>query len=144
MHEILKKYNVANKFGSELGLELEVIRPGKVKYTLVIAEKHLSNPLAAHGGVVAAMMDGILGVAALSLAVETDRLVSTVEYKTSFFAPVELNDELEGIGEVIHQGNRLFSSEGSIICLNKENQLISKGLGTFNAYPVSKNSFLTQ
>ena len=142
MHDILEKYNRGNNFGNELGLHLDLVETGKVKYTLTITESHLSNPMAAHGGVIAAMMDAILGVAALSVSVENEKLVSTVEYKTSFYTPVELNDELEGIGEVVFQGNRLISSEGSIYCLNKDNKLVSKGLGTFNVYPSSKNTFL--
>ncbi len=140
MNPILKKYNEVNTFGTFIGLKLNVISPGKVEYTMEITKNHLSNPYAAHGGAIASMMDGILGVAALSLAVESSKLVSTVEFKINYYAPILLGDQLIGIGEVIFKGNRLIGSEGSIFCINRDRALIAKGLGTFNAYPASKNA----
>ena len=142
MNPILKKYNQVNAFGKLLGLELNIIEPGHVEYRMEITEKHLSNPAAAHGGGIAAMMDGILGVAALSLAAEKKRLVSTVEFKINYYAPIKLGDKLIGVGKVVFEGNRLISSEGAIYCENENMNLVCKGLGTFNAYPVEKNIML--
>lgn len=142
MNNILKKYNKVNTFGDLLGLELTVIEPGKVEYRMEITAKHLSNPAAAHGGAIAAMMDGILGVSALSLATESKKLVSTVEFKINYFAPIKLGDKLVGVGQVVFEGNRLISSEGAIYCENENMNLVCKGLGTFNAYPVEKNKML--
>ena len=142
MNEILKKYIKVNAFGNLLGLELTVIEPGKVEYRMEITEKHLSNPAAAHGGAIAAMMDGILGVSALSLATENNKLVSTVEFKINYFAPIKLGDKLVGVGQVVFEGNRLISSEGAIYSQNENMNLVCKGLGTFNAYPVEKNKML--
>ncbi len=139
LNALMQKYNSVNAFGRMIGLELTVIAPGEVLYTMTITEDHLSNPLAAHGGAVAAMMDGVLGVAALSLSTESNRLVSTVEFKINYYGPVLLGDELKGHGKVVFEGNRIISSEGSIACTNRENVLLCKGLGTFNSYPASKN-----
>ncbi|MEM9050612.1 MAG: PaaI family thioesterase [Bacteroidota bacterium] len=144
MHEILKRYNQANLFGKLLGLELTVIEPGIVEYRMEIKEEHLSNPMAAHGGAVSAMMDAILGVSALSLAVEEDKIVSTVEFKLNYFAPIRLGDKLLGTGKVSFRGNRLIFSEGTIVIENENNKVACKGLGTFNAYPASKNEKLHQ
>ncbi|MCZ4409218.1 PaaI family thioesterase [Cryomorphaceae bacterium 1068] len=142
MHEVLKKYNEVNHFGALLGLELKVIKPGEVEYRMEIKEEHLSNPLAAHGGAISAMMDAILGVAALSLAVENDKLVSTVEFKLNYYTPIKLGDKLLGNGKVTFAGNRLISSEGTIFIENENMKIASKGLGTFNGYPASKNEIL--
>ena len=139
MNPLLKKYNEVNSFGKLIGLELELIEPGHVAYKMTITEDHLSNPFAAHGGAVAAMMDGILGVAALSDAVEHKKLVSTVEFKINYFAPVERGDHLVGKGKVVFKGNRLYYSEGKIHCTNKGDLLVCSGSGTFNAYPAEKN-----
>jgi uncharacterized protein (TIGR00369 family) len=139
MHPILEKYHEVNAFGKLIGLELNVIKPGKVEYRMEITENHLSNPLAAHGGAVSALMDGILGVAALSLSVEHKKLVSTVEFKINYYAPIRKGDKLLGIGEVVFEGNRLLSCEGSIYRENGDEAILCKGLGTFNAYPAQKN-----
>lgn len=144
MNPILEKYNEVNAFGKKMGMRLEVIKPGEVRYRMRVLHDHLSNPLAAHGGAVSALMDGILGVAALSLAVEDQRLVSTVEFKINFFAPIRPGDMLVGHGKVVFAGRRLMSSEGSIICENRKEILVCKGLGTFNAYPAEKNSLFLE
>jgi len=139
MNPILKKYDQVNAFGKLIGLKLNVIEPGHVAYQMTITEDHLSNPFAAHGGAVSAMMDGILGVAALSDAVEHKKLVSTVEFKINYFAPVEKGDELIGEGKVVFKGNRLYYSEGKIYCTNKNGMIVCSGSGTFNSYPADKN-----
>ncbi len=143
MNPILEKYDAVNTFGELIGLKLELIEPGHVQYKMTITEDHLSNPFAAHGGAVSAMMDGILGVAALSDAVEQKKLVSTVEFKINYFAPVEKGDELIGRGKVVFKGNRLYYSEGKIYCSNKENLLVCSGSGTFNSYPADKNELFS-
>ncbi|MFN2428904.1 MAG: PaaI family thioesterase [Cryomorphaceae bacterium] len=144
MNEILKKYDEVNNFGKNLGLELEVLRPGKVIYRMTISKMHLSNPFAAHGGAISGMMDGILGVSALSLAVESNKLVSTVEYKLNYFKPIEKGDKLRGVGEVIFEGNRLLTCEGKIYADNKDGMLVCSGIGTFNAYPAAKNQLFSE
>ncbi len=139
MHPFLETYNRVNAFGRWMGMELEYIAPGEVRYRMPLKAEHLSNPLAAHGGAISALMDGILGVAALSLAVEDGRLVSTVEFKINYYAPIQAGDILVGHGLVVFAGRRIMSSEGEIRCENREGLLLCKGLGTFNAYPADKN-----
>lgn len=139
MHPILKKYNEVNAFGALMGMQLEVIAPGEINYRMRVKHNQLSNPLAAHGGAISALMDGVLGVSALSLAVEDRHLVSTVEFKINYFAPIKPGDMLVGHGKVVFAGSRLISSEGSIVCENRKNILVCKGFGTFNAYPAEKN-----
>jgi len=85
----------------------------------------------------AAMMDGVLGVAALSLSASENKLVSTVEFKINYFKPVHLSDNLTGYGRVDHKGKRIIISSGEIYNQNKE--LVAKGMGTFNAYPFDKS-----
>jgi len=138
---IIEKYIANNHFGKILGMDFKIIEPGLVHYFLTITQDHLSTPRAAHGGVIAALMDGVLGVAALSTVVEQQKVVSTVEFKINYLTPSLLNDQLMGIGKVEHAGNRIIVSSGDIICTNRHDIVIAKAIGTFNAYPFEKVAF---
>ena len=138
MHPILETYKKVNAFGRLLGMDFEVVKPGEVTYHMDINAEHLSNPHAAHGGALAAMMDGVLGVAALSLSVEDNELVSTVEFKLNYYRPVKPGMKLEGRGKVVYTGKKLLSAEGHIYS-TEDRKLLCSGLGTFNRYPVEKN-----
>lgn len=133
---IIDSYNKTNEFGRILGMVFDVISPGSIKIKMKITDLHLATINVAHGGAVAALMDATLGVAALSLTAEKEKVVSTVDLNMSFMRPVKLNDTLHASGNVIKAGNRILFSEA--IILNQNNELVSKGSGTFNAYPVEK------
>jgi len=137
MHPILQLYNNVNNFGNAMGMKLEVVTPGEIIYEMPVQTMHLSNPLAAHGGAVAALMDAVLGVSALSLAVEKNMLVSTVEFKLNYFRPVSPGDVLTGFGKVIFEGKTLINTFAEI--KNQKGELLCTGSGTFNKYPVDNN-----
>ena len=135
---IIEQYIAHNNFGKILGMDFKIIEPGLVHYFMTIKEEHLSTPKVAHGGVIATLMDGVLGVAALSNVVVQNKVVSTVEFKINYLAPALLGDQLFGIGKIDHMGNRIIITSGDIICINRNNILIAKAMGTFNAYPFEK------
>ncbi len=141
MHKILELYNSINQYGTLNELDLEVVSPGHIRYLMPVKEKHLATPIAIHGGVLSAMMDAILGVAALSASCEDGKLVSTVEFKINYLAPARLGDVLIGEGKVIQKGNRLIIAEGDIKLQNSD-KIIAKGMGTFSAYPIQKSGVL--
>jgi uncharacterized protein (TIGR00369 family) len=134
--KILSLYKKSNKFGALLEMELTVLNQGLVQYTLEIKEKHLATPMAAHGGVVAGLIDGTLGVAALSEVAERQKVVSTVELQINFLKPVSLGDVLTAEGHVVSAGNRLIYAEAKVT--NQKDILVAKASGTFNAYPAEK------
>ncbi len=136
LHPILELYNQINHFGIDHGMQYEVITPGEVHYTMEIQERHLSGPGVAHGGMIAGFMDAVLGVAALSLAIEQGNLVSTVEFKINFLKPVKLGKKLKGIGRVDSHGQRIIISSGEI--MDEDGNVLAKAMGTFNAYPAEK------
>lgn len=137
MEKLLKIYNQTNQFGRENNLKLTVIKPGEITYEMEVLPKHLATPTVIHGGMIAALMDGVIGVAALSLVAPENKLVSTVEYKINYFKPAFLGDVLIGKGKVDHQGKRIIHSSGELY--NQHNELIAKAMGTFNAYPFEKS-----
>ncbi len=145
MERLLKIYEQVNKFGSKNGLKLTIIKPGEITYEMEVLEKHLATPTTIHGGMIAAMMDGVIGVAALSLVAPEGKLVSTVEYKINYFKPAYLGDVLFGKGRVDHRGKRIIHTSGEIY--NQKNEIVAKAMGTFNAYPFENSDlpeFLNQ
>jgi uncharacterized protein (TIGR00369 family) len=141
MNDLIAFYSKVNKYGEANGMELTIIEPGRIEYRMEIKEMHMATPVAAHGGAVAGLMDAVLGVAALSMTAAEGKLVSTVEFKINFLNPVFKDDVLLGRGWVEQKGNRIVIASGEIICQNRNNQMIAKAMGTFNAYPFEKAGF---
>ena len=115
-----------------MDMDFKITRPGEIVYTMVVKKELLATTTAAHGGALAGLMDGILGVSALSAVAEEGKLVATLELKISYFSPAFENDQLTGIGTVLKKGKRIIFSEGEI--RNQKNEIIAKGSGTFTAY----------
>ena len=130
-----------NHFGKTLGMDFKIIDPGLVHYYITIKQEHLATPLAAHGGVISALMDGLLGVTALSISSKDHHIVSTIEFKINFLSAAFEGDTLQGIGKVENQGKRLIVTSGDIICPARNNTVIAKAMGTFNTYPAEKAGY---
>ncbi len=137
MEKLIEIYNQVNQFGRENDMKIHVISPGEIEYRMQVQEKHLATPTTIHGGMVAAMMDGVLGVAALSAVAKDGKLVSTVEFKISYYQPAFVGDTLIGKGKIDKKGNRILFAIGEIV--NQDNQTVAKATGTFNAYPFEKS-----
>jgi len=140
-NNLIEKYIANNHFGSFLGMDFKIISDGHLEYNLTISKNHLATPLAAHGGVIAALIDGALGVAALSSVHKENKVISTVEYKTNFINPALLNDKLKAVAKVEKKGNRLIVVSCDVLAINRDNILIAKALGTFNSYDASKAGY---
>lgn len=138
---IVEQYIAQNNFGKTLGMDFKIIEPGLVHYFITIKPEHLATPKAAHGGVISALMDGLLGVAALSVSEKDNNIISTVEFKINFLGPAFVDDTLQGIGKVEQKGKRLIIASGDIICPERNNAPIAKAIGTFNAYPAEKAGY---
>lgn len=138
---LIEKYIASNHFGKLIGMHFDIIGEGEVQYHIRIEEKHLATPLAAHGGLISALVDGALGVAALSAVYQENRVVSTVEYKINFLAPALAGDMLLAHAMVEQKGGRLLIVGCEVRCTNRANKLIAKALGTFNAYDAVKAGY---
>lgn len=136
---IILAYKKGNNFGRLIEMDFEILAPGELEYKITINDKHLAVPFAAHGGVVSALMDSTLGICALSLVCTDDLIVSTVEMKLNFLAPVRPGDQLIGRSKMLSKGKKLVVTEAEIV--NQDGILISKGMGTFNAYPKDKAGY---
>lgn len=135
-NQVLDAYRNGNRFGEHLGMDFKIIDRGKVHYNLTISETHLATPSAAHGGVIAAFMDAILGVGALSASSTHGNVVSTVEFKISYLKPALLNDTLIGKSRLLKEGKSLIFMDAEV--WNQRDELVATGSGTFNQYSVQK------
>lgn len=135
--EMIRHYNHINKYGADNNMNLEILEPGHIIYTMKIEDKHLSSPNTCHGGVIAGLMDSVIGTAALSKAFEEDNLVSTVEFKINYLQPVNLNDVLVGEGKIDFKGKSTIVSSGKIT-KQDNGAVVAIAIGTFNVYPLSK------
>lgn len=138
-HPLIEKYIELNRFGQLLGMELTILQEGKIEYRMKITEDHLATPHAAHGGSLAALLDATVGVGALSAVCSDNKVVSTVEMKTTFFGPAFLGDELIARSELLKKGNRMLFMEAAVY--NQCNELIAKASSTLNAYPMEKAGY---
>lgn len=137
MKNLLDVYNSVNHFGTENNMTYKVIEEGEIEYEMSIENKHLATAKAAHGGLIAAFMDAIIGVAALSSVYQENKVVATIEFKINYYAPAFFGDKLKGIGKVDKKGKRLIFTTGEIY--NQHNELIAKATGTLNAYDFDKS-----
>jgi uncharacterized protein (TIGR00369 family) len=136
-NELIQGYRKANAYGRLNGMELKEANEGLCVYEMTITKDHLATPTTAHGGCISALMDGVLGVTALTISSKNMNLVSTVEFKINYLHPALLGDKLIGKGKVIRAGKRLIITQGDIF--NQKGDLIATANGTFNSYPFEKS-----
>ncbi|HYG50066.1 MAG TPA: PaaI family thioesterase [Flavobacteriales bacterium] len=135
---LLKRYIETNHFGRENKMEYTFIEPGKVEYHFTPQQKHMATATAIHGGAIAGFMDGLLGGAALTAVYEEGKVVTTVEFKINFLAPVYPEIPLKGTAQVIYKGKSTLVVTGNIV--DNQGQLIATGLGTLKSYTPMSNS----
>jgi uncharacterized protein (TIGR00369 family) len=138
---LIDKYRQYNNFGRLIDMDFKIIADGIVEYEMNITQAHLATPGAAHGGVISALVDGALGVAALSAVHKQNKIVSTIEFKLNFMAPALLNDRIVAKAKVDQLGNRIIVSSCEVICKNRDNKLLAIAIGTFNAYDAAKAGY---
>jgi uncharacterized protein (TIGR00369 family) len=127
--DIIQAYIDKNRFGVLLGMSFDVLEPGIVAYRLDIQEKHLATPMHAHGGVIASLLDATLGVGALSLVADEQKVVSTVDLSIQFLAGVKKSDQLMAYSKCLKKGNKLIFMQADV--LNQNKQLVAHANGTF-------------
>ncbi|MGI4739140.1 MAG: PaaI family thioesterase [Janthinobacterium lividum] len=140
---LVARYNQINLYGQANGMALTVPTPGQAEYRMTIVDAHLSSPGTAHGGVLAGLLDAVLGAAALTQAFTAGDLVSTIEFKINYLRPVLLGDELRAVAQVEHAGKSIVVVSGTIYRVAATEaagpeQAVAQGLGTFNRYPATK------
>jgi acyl-coenzyme A thioesterase 13 len=129
---LLEVYNSMNQFGTDHAMTYTVLEPGRIEYHFTPGQRHLATRTAVHGGMIAAYMDAIIGVAALSSVYTEGKLVATVEFKINFLVPAFAGIPLKGLGQVVSKGKSILVVKGDV--LDTEGKIIATALGTLKAY----------
>ena len=98
-----------------LGIVLDQVEPGFVAMGLNVGE-HLYNPIGTvHGGVIATLLDSVMGCAVHSL-VPLGQAYTTLEIKVNYLrALTEKTQSVRGEGRVVHFGRRQAVAEGKVV-----------------------------
>jgi uncharacterized protein (TIGR00369 family) len=95
-----------------LGWEVAHAEPGRVRGGFQ-GQEEFYNPVGlVQGGILAAMLDGVMGAAAVSL-LAPDESITTLEMKINYMRSVQAVP-LVGDGRVVHQGGSVIFMEGSL------------------------------
>ncbi|MBU8906084.1 PaaI family thioesterase [Desertibacillus haloalkaliphilus] len=113
-------------FSTKVGFVTEKSTQNEVETILKIEDHHLNAKDIVHGGVIATMVDNIIGD---TLATTLNCTVVTINININYLSAAKRGDELIAKGRVIQQGYRIATGEGEIT--DKEGNPIAKGTGTF-------------
>lgn len=102
------------------------IKNNEVVTILKVEEYHLNSKNTVHGGVIATMLDNVIGD---SIAIAVNCSVVTINLNINYVAPVKVDSLLTATGKIIQQGYRISMAEG--IIEDEKGNLIAKGIGTF-------------
>jgi len=93
---------MADSFVSALGLEVEVIEPGKARARGVVRKEHLNSLAMAHGGYLYTLADTAFAFASNSRGVPAVAISAHMEY----LHPGREGDTLEATASEVHLGYR--------------------------------------
>ncbi len=117
-------------FSAHIGAEMEELREGYARLSIVL-EPHHTNPNGVmHGGVITTMMDSALGAALGALRGEEAgrNPHATVEMNASFLAGARPGDRIVVEGRVLRLGRTIAFGEAEA---RRGDELIAKGRMTF-------------
>ncbi len=119
-------------FTAFIGAEMEELREGYARLSLVLREHHTNPNGVMHGGVITSLMDEALGqVVAAARGLETIQVAphSTVEMNASFLAAARPGDRVVVEGRVLRLGKSIAFGEAE--ARRGDGELIAKGRLTF-------------
>ncbi|WP_246945230.1 PaaI family thioesterase [Bacillus pinisoli] len=112
-------------FSNLVGIETVKFEKGDVVLNLTVEDKHINGIDTVHGGVIATLIDNIIGATISSLVSLPS---TTVNLNIQYLQPAT-NGKLTARGSILHQGYKLVTGEG--IITDENGILIAKGTGTF-------------
>lgn len=111
-----------------LGIRPIAFDQGRGRMELTVEPRHLRSLEIVHGGVVATLLDSVMGMAAGSLA-PPDSYVVTVQLNVHFLRPAREGESLVATAQVIHSGRQTAVARGEVHA--SAGALIASGSATF-------------
>ena len=104
-----------NGLGNFLGMETELVEPGRVVFTFEASEQ-FANPFGTvHGGILATVLDSAMGMAALAAAPD-GATTTTLSLEIKYLRPVATDaGRLRAEGVVVHAGRRVVTVDGRLV-----------------------------
>lgn len=121
---IIKNY-LENQFLDTCDIKIDYVKHGEASLSLEVEDKHTNIYGAAHGGVLATMMDTAMGMVAGSLGARVVTLNLNVNYINSIY----FCDKAVAVAHLVHKGMSTMVLEAQIT--NTKGDLIAKATGTF-------------
>ena len=117
-------------FSAHVGAEMEEMREGYARLSLVLQDHHTNPNGVMHGGVVTTLMDSAIGAALSALRGEEARRDphATVEMNASFLSGARPGDRIVVEGRVLRLGKTIAFGEAEA---RRGDELIAKGRLTF-------------
>ncbi len=126
-------------FSAHIGAEMEELREGYARLSLVLQPHHTNPSGVMHGGVIMTMMDSALGASLGALRGEEARRNphATVEMNASFLSGARPGDRIVVEGRVLRLGKTIAFGEAEA---RRDGELIAKGRLTFAIRPGGRAS----
>lgn len=122
-----------DRFGQLVGYQAHSVKRAEICVSLKIEEKHLSPSGAAHGGLLATLVDFAMG-GALFTVLEKGQKCSTIEFKINYFSPVKLGELIYARGKIKFHGKSHAVIECHVFRENEVRKDIAMAVGTYNIY----------
>lgn len=118
-------------FSAHIGAEMEELREGYARLSLILEPRHTNPNGVMHGGVITTMMDSALGAALSALRGEEAgrNPHATVEMNASFLSGARPGDRIVVEGRVLRLGKSIAFGEAE--ARRGGDELIAKGRLTF-------------
>lgn len=116
-----------NNFRATIGIEVVSVEMGSAVLALPVRDHLLQTSKFVHGGVLAVMIDAVIGTAVRSVLPGGAKAV-TAEMNINFIRPVK-EGTIYARGRVVHRGASLFV--GSADIEDAEGKLLATGRATF-------------
>jgi len=131
-YRYLEKHSGQNGFHKMLGIEPQEVKEGYSKVVLNYREE-LNNPYGAvHGGVIASLIDVVIGIAVVT-KIEVGERTVTADLRINYIRGLK-GQKGYAIGRLIRKGKNIAVGEAEVY--DSEGQLIAKATGTYYIFKI--------